>query len=379
MERLLKSKWKWVAANVLVWTVAKPLFLAIKLWGIESTMLDGVEVPAALLFTSVTVTGLIDGLIFGLIDETFDKHYPHAPFPKKILLKWLINLITGLILTITLLPLFYSENVLNDSHVLFETLVAANIVIIGIYIFLITFLLQFSKVAASWVQTYDLRQIFSMRKVGVEEDRIFMFMDMKSSTLHAETIGAQRYSLLIQDCFRDMNKAVEATGAEIYQYVGDEIIFTWKTNELNLRGSLRHYFYIRENLRHRARYYRERYGLVPEFKAGIHHGTVIRTHVGVMRKSLAFHGDTVNTTSRIQSKCNELGRGLLVSSAIIEGIPAQYRAEFEGTYLLRGKQREVSLFSVHELSEHEAVKLISQEIKPGKARFPAFRMWLNVF
>ena len=206
-----------------------------------------------------------------------------------------------------------------------------------------------------------------------------MFMDMKSSTGHAENMGVQQYSLMLQDCFQDMTHAVQETCAEIYQYVGDEIVFTWKTSRLNLRRTFLHYFYIRQRLQGRSPYYRDRYGIVPEFKAGIHMGTVMRTHVGMMRKSVAFHGDTVNTASRIQGKCNELGQNLLVSSAMVQGLPSRYHAEYEGTFLLRGKHREICLFSVHDSMDGRQDKVISNQCYPEKVKLSPFRIWLNVF
>ena len=59
-----------------------------------------------------------------------------------------------------------------------------------------------------------------------EEKRIFMFMDLKSSTTIAENLGHERYSYFIQDCFRDLHPAIIESQGEIYQYVGDEAIIT---------------------------------------------------------------------------------------------------------------------------------------------------------
>ena len=58
-----------------------------------------------------------------------------------------------------------------------------------------------------------------------EEERIFMFLDLQSSTKHAENLGHIKYSKMIQDCFNDLGVVVEDE-AEIYQYVGDEVILT---------------------------------------------------------------------------------------------------------------------------------------------------------
>ncbi|MDH3650787.1 MAG: hypothetical protein OEQ53_13970, partial [Saprospiraceae bacterium] len=61
-----------------------------------------------------------------------------------------------------------------------------------------------------------------------EVDRIFMFLDLKSSTSYAEKLGHLRYSELIQDCFYDLTEVVAKHRAQIYQYVGDEAVLIWK-------------------------------------------------------------------------------------------------------------------------------------------------------
>ena len=61
-----------------------------------------------------------------------------------------------------------------------------------------------------------------------EEARIFMFMDLKSSTTYAEKLGHIKYSQLIQDCFYDITEVVNKYDAQIYQYVGDEVVLSWK-------------------------------------------------------------------------------------------------------------------------------------------------------
>jgi adenylate cyclase len=58
------------------------------------------------------------------------------------------------------------------------------------------------------------------------EKRIFLFMDLKDSTSYAEKLGNLKFSELIQDCFNDANKVIPPFNAEIYQYVGDEVVLT---------------------------------------------------------------------------------------------------------------------------------------------------------
>ena len=182
-----------------------------------------------------------------------------------------------------------------------------------------------------------------------EEQRIFMFMDLKSSTSHAEKLGHIKYSALIRDSFIDINKVLIKHRAEVYQYVGDEIVVSWpNTNDFDGATCVEFYFACQEQFNLRSEYYISKYGVVPKFKAGLHQGIVTTVEVGDVKRDLAYHGDTINTTSRIQEKCNEYESDILVSETFWEKIkvPIKYQNSFVGEVLLKGKEIPIKLFSI---------------------------------
>ncbi|MCR9251991.1 MAG: adenylate/guanylate cyclase domain-containing protein [bacterium] len=180
-----------------------------------------------------------------------------------------------------------------------------------------------------------------------EENRIFMFLDLQSSTQLAEQLGHNTYSLFIQDCFNDLSVVAE-NEAEIYQYVGDEAVLTWNLkNGLKNENCIRTYFRFMQQLDSKKEYYLDKYGVQPFFKAGLHCGPVMVTEIGRYKREIAYHGDAMNTTARIQGKCNEYGVGLLISNDIKELIPDQlFHVKQMGQISLRGKKEEVVLHSV---------------------------------
>jgi adenylate cyclase len=60
-----------------------------------------------------------------------------------------------------------------------------------------------------------------------KEDRIFMFLDLKSSTSIAEQIGDDTYFRMIRYFYNIVNDVTINNYGEIYQYVGDEIVISW--------------------------------------------------------------------------------------------------------------------------------------------------------
>lgn len=185
-----------------------------------------------------------------------------------------------------------------------------------------------------------------------EEERIFMFLDLQSSTTIAERLGHIKYSQLIQDCFYDLG-VVDGYEAEIYQYVGDEAVLTWELEKgLRQNQCLRSYCAFVETLEQKKEYYLKKYDTIPSFKAALNCGTVTATEVGRYKKEIAYHGDTLNTAARILAKCNEFNEMILISDNLKKLIKTN---EFEfkpmGDVPLRGKKEMVEIFAVSQSGE----------------------------
>jgi adenylate cyclase len=182
------------------------------------------------------------------------------------------------------------------------------------------------------------------------ETRIFMFLDIRSSTTIAEQLGENKYFHFLQDFFKDATSSIIYSKGEIYQYVGDEIVVTWKVKDGNVNPDfIRCFFDIQDTIRQRSKLYRQRYGVVPEFKAGFHFGHVMAGEIGVVKRDIAFSGDVLNTASRIQNMCNKLGVNILISKALLDRValaPHTYQPKRVGSMMLRGKNERVVLYTL---------------------------------
>lgn len=182
-----------------------------------------------------------------------------------------------------------------------------------------------------------------------EQQRVFMFLDVKSSTSIAEEIGNQKFMLLLNDFYNHISSAVIVTNGEIYKYVGDEIIVTW-TMEKGIQNAncIQCFFEALAAMERNKNFYLAKYGFVPEFRAGIHGGTVVAGLLGANKAEIAYLGDVLNTASRIQAECREVNKQLLISGEIMSRIalPAHLEARQLEKTRLRGKEQEVDLYSV---------------------------------
>ncbi len=140
------------------------------------------------------------------------------------------------------------------------------------------------------------------------------------------------------------------TNGEIYEYVGDEIIISWKTAKgAENANCIQCYFDIQKALNEKADYFVSTYQVKPKFKAGLHYGNVMTGEIGVVKRDIAFSGDVLNTTARIQGQCNELGVDILLSKFLVDKLSLglnSYEPTEIGNIELRGKEQSVVLFTV---------------------------------
>jgi adenylate cyclase len=182
-----------------------------------------------------------------------------------------------------------------------------------------------------------------------EEERIIMFLDLKSSTSIAEKIGHKLFLSFLNDFMYDISQPVLKSKGEIYKYVGDGAIITWKMKYAQKKANpVVCFFQIRELLDKNKNNYISKFGVVPTIKAGVHGGFVVTGEMGHIRKEIAYMGDVINTTSRIESMCNSLNVDFLISDEILTQF--SYLENYEtvdlGEHILKGKENPVKLSTV---------------------------------
>lgn len=178
------------------------------------------------------------------------------------------------------------------------------------------------------------------------ESRIFMFLDLKSSTALAEELGHEAYYGLVNEFFRDISGPVLDNSGEIYEYVGDEVVLTWTEDQgIKDANCIRVFFDIDRVIENKKQLYLDRFGVVPEFKAGVHLGEVMTAEIGDLKRGLVFNGDVLNTGSRIEKECARLGRRLLSSADLVKrlNLPDELTPEAMGPVTLRGKSDPLEL------------------------------------
>jgi adenylate cyclase len=141
--------------------------------------------------------------------------------------------------------------------------------------------------------------------------------------------------------------AVAEAGGEIHKYVGDEVIATWRLAPgANQFDCVRACFGAFDRIDAQRSAYERDFGLVPDFRAGLHCGPVAVGELGYLKKEIALIGDTMNAAARIVEACRETENRVLASAALLDrlaALPPGVTRRRLGELALRGKERPLEL------------------------------------
>ena len=344
-RQLLKS----ILTYSLVWMFALAFWIIMRIFGQDVVLAE--EFSFSEYFRGIILMGLAAGVLFGSLAHFFERFLlPRTSFGKGIVLgsaMYSIAVFFLLSFGMRVITFFTGVELNWSTYRLF--IHDEQLLLFFVYSFMVGFGVSFvSQIDKKFGPGNLWRMLKGEFHHPKEDVKIFMFLDLRSSTLYAEQLGHIRYSKMIQDCFKDL-VVVEKYHAEVYQYVGDEAVLTWSMPKgVDNLNCIKAYFDFQQRIMDRSQYYEKKYGIVPEFKAGMNLGTIVIAEVGEIKREIAFHGDTINTASRIQDQCNRLGKDLLISEVLKDSLSLEnhFATEHVGDLLLKGKKHSVNIYSV---------------------------------
>ena len=215
-----------------------------------------------------------------------------------------------------------------------------------IIIFIILFILQIShQVGGRTLCNLVLGRYHRPRM----EERFFLFVDVVGSTRIAETVGPLAMHRFLNRVFALIADPVADQSGEIYQYVGDQIVITWRVaSGRPTSHPLTCFFAIQSALADARERFEADFGVTPTVRGALHAGCVVAGEVGVNRRSIVFHGDVMNVGARIEQATRDLKCLFLMSRDAMRRLEgtAGYRARNRGPLKLRGRQAAVEVFEI---------------------------------
>ena len=180
------------------------------------------------------------------------------------------------------------------------------------------------------------------------EERIFLFVDIKSSSALAEEVGSAAFFDMVNEFHHTLETYARYFGGAIYKYLGDGEIIVWPVEHadqaLLMLINFDHEFDVT-----RAKIL-SKHGKEVVFTSGLHLGPCMVGEIGFERKEIGYWGDTVNTAQRIQDACKRFTTNMLVSDALVsrlsQGVRGALLLERVDDVSLRGKNNLVTLYKV---------------------------------
>ena len=342
----------WILAS---WVLISNLLFFYEYFTLKSNNVLSSEFDFEGAFTANLLIGIIAGLVGGILTVNLMERWLRKESFWKALLYIIGTYTIAAVLISTFGSLYFNSDdlglpflhrdVLYQTQLFFGSWLFLKNYIVWLIIVLITLIVLMvnDKYGPGVFPDYLMGRYFSPK----HERRIFMFCDIKNSTGIAEKLGEEKYFNFLKDFFGDIAPAIVQTGGEVYQYVGDEIVVSWKMNTgLKRANALQCFYSMKKIIKYKKRRYLKKYNEFPEFKVGYHYGPVMVGEIGKIKREIVFSGDVLNTTSRIQAMCNDLNVEILASKEFADvayQLPKGVTRYDVGKEKLRGKAEEIEL------------------------------------
>ncbi|WNG32284.1 adenylate/guanylate cyclase domain-containing protein [Archangium violaceum] len=181
------------------------------------------------------------------------------------------------------------------------------------------------------------------------------FTDVRDFTRLSESQSPEETLRLLNLYFGRMCEIVAAHGGLVNKFLGDGMLIVFGAPTHQPDDARRALAAAREMLVEAARM-RES-GEFPGLRIGVglHRGEAVVGNVGgAQRQEYTVIGDTVNTASRVQDLTKVLGRELLLTRECREALGEESSLEPLGAHAVKGRQRQLELFSVSESDSLQA-------------------------
>lgn len=319
-------------------------------WGDIRAMING------------ALIGFFGGIIVAIFEfKIFNPQYRKLSFLEVISLKVLLYFLAFIMIIIGVKG--YIDSLLNGvgfwkylksdefKHFILEEDFKVILTYTLFFLVAITFTIQMSrKIGYSTLLNMITGKYHNPR----EEERIFMLLDLKSSTTIAEKFGNLKYHQFLNEFYYDITKCIITAKGNIYRYVGDEVMVSWKikTGLMN-SNCLRTYFYIKSEIRKHREKFLKQYGLVPEYTTCFHIGMIIAGEIGEVKSQIVFSGETLSELQKLKKAGSKFQCDLIISDSLISQIdvPEIYTSEELGYISMNDPGQKLKVYTLKEIEQ----------------------------
>ena len=180
-----------------------------------------------------------------------------------------------------------------------------------------------------------------------------LFSDIRGFTELSENLSAEEVVTFLNEYHSKMVSIIFKHGGTLDKFIGDGIMVSFGTpfeKEDDVFRAVIAALEMRKALKE-LNNLRKSQGNKPILQGiGIHFGEAIVGNIGTKeRLEYTVIGDTVNTASRLESKCKELRKDILVSADIANLLNNKIKFKSLGFHNIRGKKEKLEVFELQDI------------------------------
>jgi adenylate cyclase len=352
-------------ALVVIYIVGLVFFRFLMFLGtVDTVWVD--SVPPLILNLAVALNGLVVGIGMAFIEFRIFPRMVNLPTHTFMALRFLITITTitlGIAVVHHLFVMLYFGQSFGEAYMYTLRFMETGVFwALFIYLVFLSVILNIFKVVHHHIgPNAFVNYVTGKYRIPQEENRVFIFIDLKSSTSIAEQLGHVKYSRFLNTFFNDLTEIIARHQGEVYQFVGDEAVLTWRIGkDEQCQKCIQLFYDFKDKLYRNRSLYEEKFGVFPEFKASIHVGLVSASESQGRKRELVYHGDVLNTCARILELCSRLKKDLLLSEPVAQWIidSPDYTIHPLDAIMLRGKGEYTSVFEVVSANEAKHTQAI---------------------
>ncbi|MBL8923955.1 MAG: adenylate/guanylate cyclase domain-containing protein [Myxococcaceae bacterium] len=183
--------------------------------------------------------------------------------------------------------------------------------------------------------------------VGERVHAAVLFSDLRGFTTFSEQHPPEEVVARLNEYFETMVAAIHGEGGVVDKFIGDAVMATFgAVHPLDApeQAAVRAALGMRAGLAALNTSWAAKGQATLDNGVGLHAGDVVVGPIGSeARKDFTVIGDTVNTASRLESQCKELGVHVVVSDEVYQRLLGEQRARFRalGEVAVKGRSRPV--------------------------------------
>lgn len=339
----------------------KNLFLFI-IWGMLFGQFYSIlHVGISDLFSLANTT--IIGLLIGFFAGVFELYYSPSKlrkfsFPVILVLRsfYYLTLVTTTILLELIVArmiryeMYFGEVLKSDEfqhYLLYE-----DFLISILYASVLIILFNFTRLMHRKLGQRTLGDLITGKYVKpVTQNKIVMFLQIANTNNFLSQLGRARFNDFLNDFIFDITEPLLAYRGEIYEYVDDQVIVVWNLESgISNAACIRAFFDAKNELRMKKEKYVLKYNVFPLIQAGYQAGSVVKGEIGVVKSTLKYSGDLMNTTSRLLDQCVKRQKELLIEKKLLDQIslPLIFECGNSESFMPKGKSQEIEFYPIVE-------------------------------